>query len=276
MLLRVEDLDPSRVVANSEESLREDLAWLGLVTPHPPEDEPGPLRQSQRSPLYLAAIEQLAAAGATYLCDCSRREIALSASAPHEGEEGPPYPGTCRPHGMANRTFRRPPCVRLAVPSSGVVLVRDVITGSSEVPRAQVSDFVLRRADGVFSYQLAVVVDDLTMGVTEIVRGADLAPSAPRQALLAALLGGELPPVLHVPMLVFERGERLAKRSRSVTVDELRRRGWSARAVLELLARLYGATPPAAGDLVQALAEGFPPERWPTRAVSLDEGILSP
>src|SRR5262249_19083821 len=163
-------------------------------------------------------IEHLAARGLTYLCDCSRAEIARAASAPHAGEEGPRYPGTCRAHGMRPRSFRRPPAVRLRVPDGAVTVVDDAVLGRGREEAGTVTgDFVLRRGDGVFAYQLAVVVDDLAMGVTEVVRGGDLASSAPRQALLARLLGGEPPGFAHVPLLLGPDGARLAKRAPGMT-----------------------------------------------------------
>jgi glutamyl-tRNA synthetase len=251
VILRVEDLDRARVVAGSEEEQRADLRWLGLELVEPPALGLGPARQSERIPRYEAAVATLAGAGHTYLCDCSRAEIARAASAPHEGDEGPPYPGTCRPLGMTSRAFKRPPALRLAA-SAGV------------------DDFVLRRGDGVFAYQLAVVVDDLAMGITEIVRGADLRSSVPRQAALARLLGGELPPVVHVPLLVGSSGARLAKRDGGSTVRELSARGVSAPRILQSLARAYGFEV-SAGDVVSELAACFDPLKFPLGAVSLRE-----
>ena len=148
----------------------------------------GPYRSRSATPLYEAALEPLGARGLTYLCDCSRAEIARVASAPHAGEEGPRYPGTCRPHGMRARAFRRPPAVRLAVPPTGG---RDRGRGRGARPlrggrRGACGDFVLRRGDGVFAYQLAVVVDDLGDGRSPRSCAAPTSrSSAPRQALLA-------------------------------------------------------------------------------------------
>lgn len=250
MILRVEDLDRARVVTGSEEEQREDLRWLGLDFVEPTAIGLGPTRQSERIPRYEAAIAMLEAAGRTYLCDCSRAEIARVASAPHEGEEGPAYPGTCRPHGMTARTFKRPPALRLIAAD------------------ASVEDFVLRRGDGVFAYQLAVVVDDLAMEISEIVRGSDLRSSVPRQALLAKLLGGELPPVIHVPLLVGPSGARLAKRDGGSTVRELSRRGLSAPRILQSVARAYGFDV-SSGDVVSELVACFDPLKFPLGAVSL-------
>jgi glutamyl-tRNA synthetase len=243
--MRVEDLDGPRVVAGMEARQLDDLRRLGLDWDEGPDvgGPHAPYRQSERGARYQTALDDLAARGLTYLCDCSRAEIARVASAPHAGDEGPRYPGTCRPHGMTARPFRRPPAVRLAVPP-GMVDVDDALQGPlRQDVAADAGDFVLRRGDGVWAYQLAVVVDDLAMGITEVVRGADLLGSAPRQALLARLLGGTPPRWAHVPLVVSADGTRLAKRAHGVAVADHR----------------------DAGDVVAALATmlGFPPARTP-------------
>lgn len=270
-MLRIEDIDGPRVVSDAEESLHQDLAWLGLLGDEGPRagGPTGPYRQSQRTALYEAAIELLSRAGLTYACDCSRTEIAKAASAPHLGEEGPRYNGQCRPFGMERRAFKRPPAVRLAAPP-GVC-----------------EDLVLRRGDGVFSYQLAVVVDDAAMGISEVVRGRDLASSAPRQALLHELLGAAPPRFTHVPMLVDEEGEvlrlerpgpprhtpRLSKRRAGAgRVEDLRAAGTSAGRVLGAIARAYGHDVPAHDDparVIRDVAERFDPERFPAGVVSM-------
>ncbi len=241
-VLRVEDVDAPRVVPGCEAEQLEELRWLGLDWDEGPDagGPCGPYRQSERGPVYEAALESLRERGLTYLCDCSRAEIARVASAPHAGDEGPRYPGTCRPHGHASRDFRRPPAVRLAVPA-GEVVVRDRWQGElrQDVAR-EVGDFVLRRGDGVFAYQLAVVADDLAMGVGEVVRGADLLDSSPRQTLLARLLGGEAPDFAHAPLVVGADGERLAKRARGVPLRDRRLAGESGSEVVGHLARLLG------------------------------------
>lgn len=272
LVLRVEDLDPPRVVAGAEDSIEDDLTWLGLrFAEGPRQGGPhGPYRQSERGAVYAAAIDRLAARGLTYLCDCSRAEIARVASAPHPGEEGPRYPGTCRGEGMRQRAFRRPPAVRLAVPAGARGAYRDVVRGVVEEDiDAVAGDFVLRRGDGVFAYQLAVVVDDVAMEIDEIVRGADLAPSAPRQALLAELLGARLPPVLHVPLLVGLDGERLAKRSGGVPVADHRAAGRSPAQLAAALARALGHPIDAGGDPIAALASTLDPARLPAGPVSI-------
>ncbi len=270
-MLRIEDLDPPRVAAGAEASQRDDLAWLGLRFDEGPDRGPhAPYRQSERTALYEAAIEQLAARGLTYLCDCSRAEIARVASAPHVGDEGPRYPGTCRTYGMRARAFRRPPAVRLAVPTEQVVWC-DARDGwqTSDVA-SQVGDYVLRRGDGVFAYQLAVVVDDVAMEITEVVRGADLASSAPRQAQLARLLGADPPTYLHVPMLLGPTGERLSKRLGGSTVRERRDAGHAPAELLRAIACAYGQRVDSRQDVAGAVAEAWDLRSWDRTSVGLD------
>ena len=257
LVLRMEDLDPGRVIPGKDAAILDDLRWLGITWDEGPDvgGEAGPYTQSARGARYDAAVEQLAARGLTYYCDCSRAEIARAASAPHAGDDGPRYPGTCRPHGMRARPFRRPPAVRLAIPEGARVEVDDAVLGPlHEDVGEQTGDFVLRRGDGVCSYQLAVVVDDLTMRVTEVVRGGDLASSAPRQALLARLLGGEPPRFAHVPLLLGPDGARLAKRAPGMTLRDQRAAGRSGRDLCRALARAYGHALDDAADPVSALA----------------------
>jgi len=242
LVLRVEDLDRPRVVPGVEERQLEDLRWLGLDWHEGPDvgGPRAPYRQSERGAAYEAAIAALAARDLVYLCDCSRADIARVASAPHPGEEGPRYPGTCRAHGMASRAWKRPPALRLRVPDRDVV-VQDALQGEirQNVWRT-VGDFVLRRGDSVHAYQLAVVVDDLAMGITEVVRGADLLASAPRQALLAELLGGTPPRFAHLPMVTAPDAGRLAKRAGGATLRERRDAGVAAEQVVAVLARALG------------------------------------
>jgi glutamyl-tRNA synthetase len=259
LALRVEDLDGPRVVAGAEARQLDDLRWLGLDWDEGPDagGPQGPYRQSERGALYEAALARLADAGLVYLCDCSRAEIARVASAPHPGDEGPRYPGTCRPHGMAERRWRRPPAVRLAVPDRPVT-VADALQGTrTQNVWRTAGDFVLRRGDGVWAYQLAVVVDDLAMRVTEVVRGADLLASTPRQVLLAELLGGSAPGFAHVPLLVGADGARLAKRARGTAVRDHRAAGRRPAEVVGLVAHALGLVPSPAPVGPRELLDGF-------------------
>lgn len=276
LILRMEDIDEGRVIAGKADAILDDLRWLGVRWDEGPDigGPAGPYTQSERHALYEAALDHLAARGLTYRCDCSRAEIARAASAPHAGEEGPRYPGTCRAHGLRPRAFRRPPAVRLAVPEDAVIEIEDAVLGPiRERVAAVTGDFVLRRGDGVFAYQLAVVVDDLAMGVTEIVRGADLAASAPRQALLARLLGGEPARFAHVPLLLGPDGARLAKRAQGMTIRDQRASGRSAADLLRAVARAYGHDLGGAGDPVEALAERLDWARLRGLAVVADAAL---
>lgn len=272
LVCRVEDLDPPRLVAGSEASQLADLAWLGLRFDEGPHEGGsfGPYRQSERFGRYEAALETLARGGHTYLCDCSRAEIARVASAPHEGDEGPRYPGTCRDVPAVGRVFKRPPAVRLRVPD-GTVTFEDTVHGTVTADASKTAgDFVLRRGDGVFSYQLAVTVDDVEMGITEVVRGSDLRSSAPRQALLARLLGATPPRYLHVPLLVGPDGARLAKRDGSITVGEKRDRGVAASLLLQTIANAYGQDASGShADPIGAVAASFDARRFPDGDVRL-------
>jgi glutamyl-tRNA synthetase len=230
-LVRVEDLDPERSRAHFIAAALEDLAWLGL-------DWDGEVwRQSARGEAYRAALEKLKASGLAYPCSCTRAEVARAASAPHPGEDGPVYPGTCRqrptrPDRAFAWRFRVPP---------GVTRFSDAVHGPTEQDvAAQVGDFVVQRADGVASYQLAVVVDDAAQGVTHVLRADDLLGSTPRQLLLLQALGLPAPAYAHVPLLLGPDGQRLAKREGHWTLAGLRAGGATPEAVVGFLAHSCG------------------------------------
>ena len=261
-VLRVEDLDPPRIVRGASARIVEDLRWLGLAWDEGPDvgGSCAPYTQSERYPLYAAALAELDVRGLTYPCDCSRAEIARAASAPHAGEqseslEAAVYPGTCREKART-RSMKRVPAVRLKIPADDHVAFVDSIAGPFAQSLAKdVGDFVLRRGDGVFAYQLAVVVDDLAMRMTDVVRGDDLLASTPRQILLARLLGAreeELPRYWHLPLVVGADGARLAKRTPGGSVRRLREAGVSPAAILAELSRGLGL--PESADA---------PIRWP-------------
>jgi glutamyl-Q tRNA(Asp) synthetase len=205
-LVRIEDLDQPRVQRGIADEILRTLDRLGLYW------DGEVIFQSRRTALYE---ETLARLGDTYLCGCSRREIADSAvSLAADGAQV--YPGTCRtglPAGKSARALR----IRVA----GTVTLRDRVQGElTQDLEREVGDFVLRRADGQFAYQLAVVVDDAAQGVTEVVRGADLLDSTPRQIYLQRLLGLATPRYLHVPVAVDARGEKLSKHSGAQAIGE--------------------------------------------------------
>jgi glutamyl-tRNA synthetase len=211
-VVRMEDLDLVTSSREAEAAQLAELAAIGI-------DWDGPVvRQQERFDRYHDAIATLHAAGLTYECYCSRREIREAAAAPHGGEVA--YPGTCRELSSAERVARRevrPPALRLRVPG-GPVTVDDVLRGPfTAVP----DDVVLRRNDGVPAYNLAVVVDDAAQGIDQVCRGDDLLASSPRQAMLQDLLGLPRVTYAHVPLVVGDDGERLAKRHGAVTLEDL-------------------------------------------------------
>lgn len=205
--LRIEDLDAPRTVAGAADAILRTLEACGL------EWDGAVLRQSERAALYDEALARLRAAGLVYRCRCTRREVADSAL---QGIEGAVYPGTCRnldlaPDAPGSLRFRVPP---------GAVAFEDRVQGrvSQDVAR-EVGDFVLQRSDRLHAYQLAVVVDDADQGITDVVRGADLLASTPRQVLLQRALGFATPRHLHFPVAVDAHGEKLSKQNHAPALD---------------------------------------------------------
>lgn len=217
-LLRMEDLDTQRTSAEFAELLTDDLRWLGLdfdaLTP----------AQSTRTAAYERAFEALRAQGLLYPCYCTRSAL-HAIDAPHLSDGTYVYPGVCRDLTPEQRAaFHRAPAWRVRVPNR-VVRLTDAVQGEYAQNLADAcGDFVVRRADGVFVYQLAVTVDDGEFGVTEVVRGADLLSSAPRQMYLQSLLGYPHPRYAHVPMLLASDGRRLSKRDGDLDMGALRAR----------------------------------------------------
>jgi len=218
MVLRMEDLDTQRTSADFAAVLRDDLNWLGLD--YDRETPP----QSQRSDAYDRYFEILREKGLIYPCYCTRSQL-HSVNAPHLSDGTYVYTGTCRQLTEADRAkFDRKPAWRCIVPDR-LWTLQDLVQGHYELNLAtQCGDMVMRRADGVYVYQLAVTVDDGEAGVTEVVRGMDLLSSAPRQMYLQELFGFPHPRYGHVPMLLAPDGRRLSKRDRDLDLGELRRR----------------------------------------------------
>jgi glutamyl-tRNA synthetase len=270
-LLRIEDLDRARCRPQHLEDLYRDLEWLGLTW-----DEP-PLVQSQRDDVYREALEKLERSGHLYPCFCTRAEIARVASAPHGlSDEGPRYPGTCAglsAESSAGRSRARPPALRFR-PPPGEVCFEDGLRGRTcQDVATVVGDFVVRRNDGVASYQLAVVVDDAASGITDVLRGEDLLSSTPRQLQLYEALGLKAPRFWHVPLVLGEDGKRLAKREGAFALAELRERGIPAERVLGLLAAWSGL---GEGEPVtlEELVRRFRPEALPREPVVAPEALL--
>jgi glutamyl-tRNA synthetase len=253
--LRIEDLDPQRSRREHEEGQIADLRAIGI-------DWDGPIvRQSERRARHEEALAELTAQGRVYPCWCTRAEIRAAASAPHAGERGGGYPGTCRNLTAAERAERersgRPAALRLNAGGETIRVV-DRLHGEIE---GRVDDVVLRRNDGTPAYNLAVVVDDADQGIREIVRGDDLLDTTPAQALVARLLGVPEPSYAHVPLVLGPDGQRLAKRHGAVTLADRASRGESPADVVAWMATSVGLAEP--GERVSApdLVERFDPDR---------------
>ena len=239
LVLRIEDLDTQRTTRAFAEQIADDLRWLGLDW-----DEGGlgeDYFQSNRSRYYEEAFARLSALGLTCPCWCSRKER-LAANAPHPGEE---RHSQCRcarltaAERVALERAGRRPAWQVRVPDE-VVAVEDGHMGRfAENLRRDCGDFIIRRSDGVWAYQLAVVVDDALMGINHVVRGRDLLPSAPRQAWLHQMLGYEPPAFFHTPLLLAPDGRRLAKRDQDMDMGALRER-YTAKELTGLLAYYAG------------------------------------
>lgn len=250
MLLRIEDLDPDRCRAEYAEQLKRDLDWLGLDwdVEQPP--------QSSRTEAYRAAFEQLERLGLVYPCYCSRAQL-HAASAPHASDGTVIYAGTCRALTAAQRAAQtRTPAWRIRTSDTEIRFTDGLQGAYTQNLAAQCGDFILRRSDGVYAYQLAVVVDDAAGGVTQVVRGRDLLSSTPRQLWLQTLLGLQEPEYYHVPLLVAPDGRRLSKRERDLDLGALRKR-FSAPELIGRLAFWAGLQPEAAPVTPQALCARF-------------------
>jgi glutamyl-tRNA synthetase len=270
--LRVEDLDAARCRRPYVDGLLRDLEWLGL-------DFDGPVVfQSQRSDAYREALERLAVQGRVYPCFCTRAEVARAATAPHgPAEDGPVYPGTCAGLSAAEAEARgrtRAPALRFRV-SSGVEHFLDAVHGRVvQDVEAVVGDFVVRRNDGVASYQLAVVVDDGAAAVTHVLRGEDLLHSTPRQLQLGRALGLHRLQYAHVPLLLGEDAKRLAKRAGPPSVSELREGGLAPEKLVGLLGRWAGLSDGRALR-AQELLEAFSLAALPRAPVHLTASAVS-
>jgi len=244
-VLRIEDIDKPRSRPEFAELFVEDLNWLGLDWDEGPlrGGPHGPYVQSKREPLYEEALDRLREAGRLYPCYCSRSDLASIASAPHGlSSEGAAYPGFCRDLTAEQRAAKealKTPAVRFRMPDGAISFV-DGWAGPQTFDGAALGDFVVKRADGQFSYQLAVTVDDAAMGITDVLRGADLLDSTPRQLALYRALGLTAPSFAHVPLLADASGQRLSKRDKSLTLLSLRERDIPPERLVGLLAYLAG------------------------------------
>jgi glutamyl-Q tRNA(Asp) synthetase len=240
-LLRIDDLDQPRTIPGAEDDILRTLESLGF------EWDGEPLRQSRRGDVYREALQQLEAAGVVYPCGCSRAEIARIASAPHGSGEELVYPGTCRT-GLA--PGREPRALRIVVPDEEISFHDGVQGWYRQNLRRVCGDFVVKRADGLFAYHLATVVDDAASGVNQLVRGADLLFSTPRQLYLQRLLGYSEPAYCHLPLVTGPCGTKLSKRDSAVSLtagrDLCREGGKLLAAALQFLGQPLAGLPAAA------------------------------
>lgn len=249
-ILRIEDLDPQRSRREYALQIEDDLRWLGIDWDEGGTDgtgPDGPYSQSLRGEFYSRQLHRLEEMGLTYPCRCTRADI-MSTQAPHESDGRVVYAGTCRPRRLGGTApdipapSDRPPATRIFVPDETIEFT-DLVCGPRRVNLAkECGDFVLRRGDGAWAYQLAVVVDDALMGITEVMRGNDLLVSAPQQIYLMRLLGLPVPQFAHLPLVCNAAGQRLSKRDASMSMEQLRRR-LSPEEILGRIACLAGWQP---------------------------------
>lgn len=240
VILRIEDIDSPRTKRGADEQAIEDLRWLGLDWDEGPDigGPHAPYVQTQRLSLYQESLEKLKAAERVYPCTCSRSDVEAAASAPHAGQEGPVYPGTCAARSAADAAALGDQKFAWRLRTSDATRhLDDLVQGHQWLNlAADLGDFVVAKSDATPAYQLAVVVDDHAMGITEVLRGDDLLPSAFRQLELYDFLGWQPPRMAHVPLVVGPDGRRLAKRHGDTRLATLRSSGIPAERLVGLLA----------------------------------------
>jgi glutamyl-tRNA synthetase len=278
-VLRMEDIDGPRSRPALAEQILFDLRWLGLDWDEGPDvgGPYGPYTQSERLRDYEQAVELLTAAGLLYPCYCSRAELLSVASAPHGLDaEGPVYAGTCRSLSQterAERAARKTPSLRFPMPMRPIRF-HDEAAGACSYPPGAGGDYVVRRADGIISYQLAVVLDDAAMRITDVLRGYDLLDSTPRQLMLYEALELQAPRFAHVPLLLGEDGKRLAKRHGALSLRALRENGVPPQRVIGALASVSGLHDRIESIGASELVASFSLERIPTIPVTISEDWL--
>ena len=271
VLLRIEDLDTQRCPRAFADAIIDDLAWLGLAADGPQL----PVYQSERAEIYQHYYDILDRRGLVYPCFCSRSQL-HAASAPHRSDGQVVYAGTCRgltPAEVAERCKIRVPAWRVQVPDETISFTDGHMGMYEENLARDCGDFYLRRADGVFAYQLAVVVDDARMGVTEVVRGADLLSSTARQLYLYRLLGLPAPKFAHCPLLLAPDGRRLSKRDGDQSLENLRAK-YTAEEIVGRLAFAYGLQPEPAPRTPESLIPDFSWDKVPKQDICLPENLF--
>jgi glutamyl-tRNA synthetase len=269
VILRIEDLDVSRVRAEARNAIRLDLQWLGLDWDEGPDlgGPSAPYIQSERLPFYEDLLDRLKASESVYPCTCTRADVGRLASAPHVEDEGPTYPGTCahRRAVDADDLVDRPFAWRFRVPP-GRVGWNDLFLGPMELDPSRVGgDFLVGRHTIGPSYQLAVVADDAAMGVNQVIRGSDLVPSTPRQILLYRRLGWPEPRFGHVPLTVTPDGRRLAKRDSSVKLSSLQNAGVDPRRLVGSLIHSCGWSDSIVPSMPRDAIDRFDPAMLPAQ-----------
>jgi len=267
LILRIEDIDSPRVKAGAAQQAVEDLHWLGLDWDEGP-DVGGPFApyvQTENLPAYAAALDQLRTSERVYPCTCSRTDVLAAASAPHAGQESPVYPGTC----AVRRSSEALSLLKAGTPfswrfrtSSTRLSFQDRLAGPQVCSvHDELGDFVIGRGDGQPAYQLAVVLDDHRMEVTEVLRGDDLLSSTFRQLELYDFFGWKPPEFLHVPLMIGPDGRRLAKRHGDTRLATLREAGVEAEELIGLLAWSCGLQPEVRPVAARELLADFDPDR---------------
>ena len=267
-LLRIEDVDIPRCPRSLAAACIEDLTWLGFDW-----DEP-PLYQSERGAVYQQHLDRLTAMGRVYPCFCTRAQL-HAAQAPNLGDHEPVYPGTCAhltPEEIAARSMMRSPALRLRVPQETVAFTDGHYGPFAEQLARDCGDYIIRRSDGLWGYQLAVVVDDALTGVTQVVRGRDILFSTPRQIELFRALGYDIPQFFHIPLLTDSAGRRLAKRDRDLDLTALAKRH-TPQEILGMLAFACGLQEEPRPMRLEALLPLFDWAKVKTEDVRVTEGF---
>lgn len=275
-LLRIEDLDAMRCPRSLADQIEEDLQWFGIDWDDGGSAGGESWYQSSRTAIYDRYFDVLKDKGLLYPCFCSRAEL-HTAQAPHRSDGTYIYAGTCRnltPEQIAEKSKRRSPAWRVRVPDRVVSFIDGCQGVYTENLAQDCGDFIIRRSDGVYGYQLAVVVDDGEMGVTEVVRGSDLLNSTPRQMYLYEQLGFPVPTFYHMPLLTAPDGRRLSKRDGDLDLGVLRERFGRPEPIVGMLAKAAGLRPTAQPVALHELIADFSWDKIPKQDIALPEEIL--